>query len=161
MGDIDNEWPVRAADLNQQDYFLRTEDEQEEEPYPLHATLKAFIFFDAEKAEGTDDDPHEWMAPKSLTSCTINDLFDVAILEREQEMSGGNPGSEPRYVYKVTIPSPGQDEEILYVSGVPQEAFVFVDDASTGDQFTVEEPFRHYIGIPDELFPQGPWRNVN
>ena len=43
---------------------------------------------------------------------------------------------------------------------VPQKANVFVHKPGTSDQHMADS-FRHYIGIPDDIFPKGPWRNIN
>ncbi len=45
------------------------------------------------------------------------------------------------------------------VKQVPHHAIVLVDKPGTGDQHT-PFAFRHYIEIPDDVFPQGPWRNA-
>lgn len=42
---------------------------------------------------------------------------------------------------------------------MPQKAVTFVDKPETSDQF-FKGAFRHPIGIPDEIFPEGPWRDL-
>lgn len=161
-GDISEDWPVRASDLNQQHKttYFRTGDEQDEEPYPLHVTLKAFVSIGANDAKGTEDDPYIWKGPSTATAYEIKNMYDVDIVEREELEKKTNDESAPlSYVYTIAIPSSVNVADTLYVSGVPHEVLVFVDDAETGDQFTAEA-FRHYIGIPDDVFPKGAWRNV-
>jgi len=165
-GEIDTNWPVRAADLNDEHRttFFKTEEEQEKEPYPLGVTLKAFIFADdTTVAEGTEDDPLVWTETAERTSFGVRDLYDVSIVGREELTESGNGDSSqtPSYVYTVMIPgTTDREEDFLFVSGVPHKVLVFVDDAETGDEFTTEQPFRHYIGIPDDVFPKGAWRNL-
>jgi hypothetical protein len=42
---------------------------------------------------------------------------------------------------------------------VPHSAILFLDKEGTSDQFS-PGTFRHAIGIPDDVFPKGPWRDL-
>jgi SET domain len=162
-------WPLRAADLNarHRTAALPTQMELEEVTdeslsYPDDVSLKAFIMIDEtnEKGEGTAQSPYQYVAPDDFGQLGTETMFDVEVLDRissaEPSASGESLGVES-YTYTVRV---DYEDETSYVSGVPHNAFVFVDNAESGDQFVVDvTPFRHYIGIPDDVFPQGPWRN--
>ena len=77
-----------------------------------------------------------------------DNLFDCEIVASNESQEG--------YTYEVTW-SNGKD--ITIVKEVPHKAIVFLDQPETGDQH-LRNSFRHYIGIPDDIFPQGPWRNA-
>lgn len=165
-------WPLRAVDLNARHLtaVLPTEAELEEATdesmsYPDDVSLKAFIMI-AEtngKGQGTEKDPYQYLAPDHFGQVGTATLFDVEVIDRastpEPEASSSSASSlgVDSYTYTVRVE---YEEESSFVSGVPHHAFVFVDNAESGDQFAVDvEPFRHVIGIPDDVFPQGPWRN--
>ena len=73
-------------------------------------------------------------------------------MEREEDKNG-----ESQYTISWTD---DEDGSKTIVKHVPRRAIVFVDKENTGDQFT-EMAFRHYIQIPDDIFPVGPWRDVD
>jgi hypothetical protein len=73
-------------------------------------------------------------------------LFDCEILTAEETPEGN--------FYDVAW-SNGQ--EVTVVQKVPQKAIVFLDKPETGDQHFAFA-FRHYIEIPDDMFPAA-WRN--
>jgi hypothetical protein len=77
-----------------------------------------------------------------------DNLFDCEIVAKH--------GSQEGPTYDVTW---SNGKEVTIVKDVPHTAIVFVDKPETGDQHLLNS-FRHYIGIPDEIFPQGPWRNA-
>jgi hypothetical protein len=154
-----NEWPIRAADLNARHIsaVLPTESELEDDEslsWPGEVTLKAFIHVDESDGSGagTVSDPYRYADPDVFAQFSASNLYAVEITHRHET---AHSPSEASYTVRVEY-----GEETSYVSGVPHRAFVFVDNAETGDQFTTEvKPFRHSIGIPDDVFPQGPWRN--
>jgi SET domain len=162
-------WPLRAVDLNARHVTaaLPTELELEEVKdeslsYPDDVSLKAFLMINEAdgKGEGTEQNPYQYAAPDDFSQLGTSTLFDVEVLDRfssaEPSASGASIGVES-YTYTVRVE---YEDETSFVAGVPHHAFVFVDDVESGDQFAVDvKPFRHYIGIPDDVFPQGPWRN--
>ena len=155
-GEIPHEWPLRAVDMMGQyrANVFKTEEELKTEPYPENVILKAFLTVpeDADNIEGTLEDPKPWGGNKPYSHSNIRDCM---IIKRERV-----PDSDKAmpYEYLVRWTSSDEEETETYVKGVPHEAFVFVDAPLMGDQF-FEGSFRHYIGIPDEIFPKA-WRNI-
>ncbi|CAB9505826.1 Guanylate cyclase [Seminavis robusta] len=156
-GDLPKDWPIRALDLN--DEFskkaFKNPDELAMEPYPNNVMLKCFVQVTPEVIpEKIDGKPvREWVMPKdgvfdsdSLEDCTVTDY---------REVDNGVMSAIP-YNYTVSL---GRDGGATRIKDVPHRAFVFVDKPGTGDQFA-QNPFRHYISIPDDVFPQGPWRDL-
>lgn len=154
----DGTWPVQAAELNAQHQttFFKTEEEQEDEPYPEAVVIKAFVLLsDDDLSEGTEDDPHTWTEPASWTLYTLNELVDAQIVDREEL---DNSDSPTPYTYTIMFELP-EEGGVVFATEVPHKALVFVDSPEMGDQFT-NGAFRHYIGIPDDVFPKGAWRNL-
>lgn len=154
-GDIPNPWPKRAVEMNEEYKTtpFKTPEELETELYPETVALVAFLMLAEDEAAGTLEDPKTWTVPPSGNVFATDNLFEPEVISRVKVE--GN--TEVPYNY--TIRWSNNKGENTYVKGVPHEAFVFVDEPETSDEF-VEGAFRHYIGIPDEIFPQGPWRNV-
>lgn len=158
-GEINKEWPLRAVDMNAQYHTVKpfkTEAELATEPYPENVALKAFfMLLDSENA-GTAADPKVWGEGEEgeLSAFHPDNLFDVTILER---VKVADSSAAVPYTYKVQWAN--ELGKTTVVEGVPHEAFVFVDKPGTSDQF-LDSAFRHFIGIPDEIFPKGPWRNL-
>jgi hypothetical protein len=159
-------WPLRAADLNARhsNTVLPTEEEmvgEEAFTYPDDVTLKAFIVIDENTGSGvgTATDPYQYAGPDFFAHFSASNLFAVEITKRYDagKLPSKSSPAVDSYAYTVRVE---YGEETSYVSGVPHRAFVFVDNPETGDQFSTEvKPFRHSIGIPDDVFPKGPWRN--
>jgi len=177
-GEIGQEWPIMAADLNAElvedpNAFIRTLDEQETEPYPDNVQLKAFMILTPEDSgEGTEEDPYTWVQPHDHTAFKEEVLFEVLVIERvevEAESDSDDEDEEGfQFMYTVVVADDDQADYnggVSYITQIPESAFVFVDVPGSSDQFTNMEnanftPFRHVIGIPDDVFPQGPWRNA-
>lgn len=156
-GEISKEWPIRAVDLNEEyrgKVYSNVQD-LKETPYPSNVMLKCFMEVAAgmspEKVNGKP--VREWAEPTHgvFDSDTLEDCFVIDYAKVEDGTSGPMP-----FNYTVTL---GKDNQATVIKSVPHRAFVFVDKPGTGDQF-VKEPFRHYIAIPDDVFPQGPWRDL-
>lgn len=151
-GEITKEWPLRALDLNEEHRTkpFKTESEAEKDPYPQNVTTACFLAVKkGDSAEGTMEDPKSWDKPiGSVTEviylCALNDRVEV------EEGTTSMP-----YNYTVTM---GKEKKVT-LKNVPHEAIIFLDKPETSDQFT-RNSFRHPIGIPDEIFPIGPWRNL-
>ena len=151
-GEIPKEWPLRAVDLNDQvkSQPFKTAAETAAEPYPENVQLKAFLLLQDTTNAGTVEDPKLWGEDEKETAFHHDHLFSVSVLDRKQDESGN-------YIYKIQWLN--QAQQATVVDEVPHDALLFVDKPGTSDQFT-PNAFRHYIGIPDEIFPKGPWRNI-
>lgn len=158
-GEISKEWPLRAVDLNHQfrSQPFRTAAEAAQVPYPENVQLKAFLLLQDTNNAGTVADPKLWADDDEEVAYDHNYLFDVTVLDRTPPSAAGD-SSISGYTYKVEWRDEGLGKATI-VAGVPHAALVFFDKPGTSDQYT-EHAFRHHIGIPDEIFPQGPWRNL-
>jgi hypothetical protein len=144
-------WPLRALDLNQEhrNKLFRTKDQ---DPYPGNVMMKCFLMVKKPK-EGQPLKDKEgrklrvWSeADSGKPNLVSENLFDCEILTAEETPEGN--------FYDVAW-SNGQ--EVTVVQKVPQKAIVFLDKPETGDQHFAFA-FRHYIEIPDDMFPAA-WRN--
>lgn len=151
-GHVPKDWPLRAVDLNDayRSKPFKTALEVAQEPYPENVQLKAFLLLQDTDSAGTLDDPKLWGEDDTETAYHHDHIFDVSVVDHSQAADGS-------YVYKVQWVN--QNGESTIVGGVPHAALLFVDKPGTSDHFT-ENAFRHFIGIPDEIFPKGPWRNL-
>jgi hypothetical protein len=107
--------------------------------------------------EGTGHKIRIWSESESgKTNLVSDNLFDCTIVTRYDV---DHPATTPvnNTMYDVTWNS---GTSITVVKDVPHKAIVFLDKPETGDQH-VPSSFRHWIGIPDDVFPQGPWRNLH
>ena len=156
-GEISKEWPLRALDLNEEynRKIFKKPEEIEKEPYPSNVMLKCFVQVAAGKSnDKIDGKPvREWAEPPSGTfdSDTLEDCQIVDYLQVDDGTAGNMP-----YNYTVSLV---KDKETTMITNVPHRAFVFIDKPGTGDQFTPGS-FPQYIAIPDDIFPQGPWRDL-
>jgi len=132
----------------------KTESELDEEPYPKGVALVAFLMIAESSETGTKEDPKHWSQPTGGTAYHSDNLFEPEVIDRVklEDSSAAMP-------YNYTVRWTNNKGEHTFVKDVPHEAFLFVDEPETGDQF-VENAFRHYIGIPDDVFPNGAWRNL-
>lgn len=153
-------WPIRALDLNQEHKSrpFRTNDE---EAYPDNVMLKAFLMVKipqdgVDVDEATGNKIRIWSeADSGKSNLASENLFDCEIVKRyDVGQSAHMPVNNT--MYDVTW---SNGKSTTLVKNVPHKALVFLDKSETGDQ---HEPaaFRHWIGIPDDVFPQGPWRNL-
>jgi hypothetical protein len=157
-GTIDTEWPMRALDLNLQhkNAPFATIDEQLKTPDAMdNVMLKCFLMVKKPQDEPAINDSGQkvriWAEAEDERQQVIDseNLFDCSIVER-QEIAGGS--------WNYTALWEGDSGGTL-VKNVPHRALVLVDKPGMGDQYT-PNAFRHYIQIPDDIFPQGPWRNA-
>lgn len=153
-GEIPKEWPMKAVEMNElhRSEPFKYADEQDENPYPANLQLKAFLLLQDTENEGTMEDPKIWGQDEDATAYQHDHLFDVSVQSYTKM-------TDDSYVYTVLWVNENTGKR-MYVDNVPHEALVFVDKLDTSDQMATKKPFRHYIGIPDEIFPQGPWRNL-
>jgi SET domain len=158
-GTLPKEWPVRAVDLNAQfhhtDGLPRLPFDPTTLPQllPSHVMLMAFLLLEEDHHAGTMDDPKRWNRAERADAFATDHLFEVTLIAQQVEDNGAN--------YSYTVQWMNGNGELTIVTLVPHDALVFVDRPGSSDQFTAPElVFRHSIGIPDDVFPQGPWRNV-
>lgn len=158
-GTIGTVWPTRALDYNNQ--FISKSFPLADETFPENLMMKCFLMV----KKPTDEPPineagekirHWTKAPKTFLS---ENLFDCTLTDREEvtPLDGDADGAATSWNY--TVKWSGKTE-VTWVKHVPHKAIVFVDKPGTSDQH-IGQAFRHYIAIPDEIFPQGPWRNIN
>ena len=107
-----------------------------------------------------DDRPvKSWTSPRVGTVFDNDHLFDCKVIERI-ELDEALPISNMPYNYTIEwfngFDTSGTGKRVVKV---PHSMIVFVDMPRTSDQF-VPQAFRHEIGIPDDVFPRGPWRNL-
>lgn len=147
-GSLPNPWPTMALDLNEEhrEKPFRTVEEQEKEPYPEDVRQMCFLVLDG----NTEETVRQWEAPETASPYTTDNLFDCTVTKRSE-------GENNTYVYSVEYVS--NEEETMIIENVPHQAVTFIDAAGKSDHF-FQGAFRHYIGIPDDIFPQGPWRNL-
>jgi SET domain len=154
-GEIPQEWPLKAIDINARYSSKPFETEAElVESYPGNTMLKAFLMLQDTDNEGTLEDPKLWDSAEDSGAFHHDNLFSVIVVERVKLKD-----SKDAMPYIYTLRWDSSKSESTYISGVPHRALTFVDKAGTSDQFF--KSFRHYIGIPDEIFPSGPWRNLS
>eukprot|EP00934_Nitzschia_sp_Nitz4_P003055 Nitzschia sp. Nitz4//scaffold27_size158506//24427//26385//NITZ4_002580-RA/size158506-processed-gene-0.67-mRNA-1//-1//CDS//3329545428//3045//frame0 len=151
-GDLPSTWPVRAVDMNQE--YLDKPFEIDAE-YPQTVLLKCFLVVKPPVDEPSINENGEkvrlWAdTPKTLDS---ENLFDCTVTDRADVT---NDQGETNWQYTVLWQS---DTATTWVKEVPHNAIVFVDRPGMSDHHFMAG-FRHYIEIPDEIFPQGPWRNI-
>lgn len=177
-GIIPKVWPIRAIDLNTQYHTVSalkpfpTIDETDFESFPSNVMLMAFLLLKDTENAGTMEDPKLWNMDEPNAAYVTENLFEVRVVRRqplEYVTKDGSSTTTTSYSYTVQwVSSSSTDDEdgnnepkMVVVKDVPHEAMVFVDRPGMTDQhYLYEHSFRHYIGIPDEIFPSGPWRNV-
>ena len=124
--------------------------------YPDHVQLKAFLMIEESLRSGSRDDPKLWAMPEEGTAYDSDNLFDL-VLEDKREVGVDEAGNK---VYEYLVRWTNNRGVDTFVDHVPGDAIIFVDAPGQSDQWSTEKPFRHYIGIPDDVFPTGPWRNL-
>lgn len=158
-GDVPNTWPIKAIDMNSIHKTKEFETENEmSEPYPKNIQLHAFTMFNADSdGKGTFKDPFVWDGDGNnddeVGSFLPEHLYPGTIIDRKT-LNESDMDMPYTYTIRCTI----QQKEV-YMTDVPHNALVFTDIPGTSDQFYTDS-FRHYIGIPDDIFPKGPWRNA-
>jgi len=151
-GVVPKRWPTRAADLNAE---FKTKPYKVGAAYPENVQMKCFLVIskptDEEPVNADGDKIRIWTLHKTKATFDSANLFDCSIIDR-QDVDGASE-------YTISWRSASDPTKQTIVKKVPQKAIIFVDKPNTSDQFTTEA-FRHYIQIPDDVFPEGPWRDV-
>lgn len=149
-----SEWPIRALDYN--NMFADKAVPINAEEYPENLMLKCFLFvkkpIDEPPVNENGEKVRLWT--ESFRTMQSENIFDCELTDVEEITT-----REGALSWNYTVKWSGKDE-ITWVKQVPQKALIFVDKPLTSDQH-LPNSFRHYIGIPDEIFPTGPWRNIN
>ena len=150
LGNIPSVWPIRSLDLNEE---YKDKPFEIEASYPDNIKLMCFLMVKKPENEAPVNDAGEkvrvWTDGGAKPSIRGENLFECKLHERNE--------SDGQWSY--TIAWTNDKNKTTWVKNVPHEAIVFVDKAETSDQHFAHG-FRHYIGIPDDAFPQGPWRNI-
>lgn len=161
-GEISNPWPTRALDLSHEYKSKLFQTVSEGVSYPDNVRQMCFLV--VQNAKKDDPSTKAWAMPKTGSAFDDDNLFDCQVLERieldenDEAFASGVPYNYTIEWFQdgVTSRTPGSGTRVFKV---PHSAIIFVDKPLTSDQF-VREAFRHEIGIPDDVFPQGPWRNL-
>jgi hypothetical protein len=152
-GIVPKKWPTRALDLNAE---YKTKPLKIGDKYPENVLMKCFLVIskptDEEPIDANGDKIRVWTLHQTKETFDSSNLFDCSLVDR-QKVDGGD------YQYTVSWKSSNDLSQRTVVKQVPQKAIIFVDKPHTSDQFTMDS-FRHYIQIPDDVFPEGPWRDV-
>jgi hypothetical protein len=119
---------------------IRTYKEQKDDPYPDNLVIRCHPFLEHigsrqryEKRLRSDKDL--WPSDEKGRTCIV--------LKREED--------DGQITYTVRV-FDEEDEESHIRSGVPREMIVMVDAQYTTD-WHMRSAFRHYIGLPDDMFP--------
>jgi hypothetical protein len=155
-GDIPDPWPIRALDMNSEfkSKGYKTKAELEMEPYPEN--IRQMCFLVLQNVPNTESKVKTWAMPtKGGTTFDVYNLFDCAVVERIAVDTPDVNGLGFNYTIEFS-----EQNAVTLVHNVPHVAITFVDKPDTGDQWVTKNAFRHNIGIPDEIFPQGPWRDA-
>jgi hypothetical protein len=148
-------WPIRALDLNNQ-YSNKTFTPKAE--YPENVEMRCFLII-SKPPEGepttneNGDKIRHWKKHTHKESIDSSNLFDCSVSEVQEEK-----GEDGDYQYTIEWVSALSGATTI-VKNVPHKAIVFQDKPNTSDHFTADA-FRHYIELPDTVFPEGPWRDV-
>ncbi|KAL3942740.1 MAG: hypothetical protein SGBAC_003115 [Bacillariaceae sp.] len=151
-GVVPKRWPTRAADLNAE---FKTKPYKIGAAYPDNVQQKCFLVIskpvDEEPVNSDGDKVRIWTLHKTKETFDSSNLFDCTLIDRQDV--------DDTYEYTVSWRSVNDPNKQTIVKKVPQKAVIFVDRPHTSDQFSIGA-FRHYIQIPDDVFPEGPWRDV-
>lgn len=152
---------IAAVKFNEmvEDVQLRTEEEQQHDPYPSNLQLRchrALIF--GKQKKGLDFRRYLWQAPDYGESCRILERFveentfwytvevEVWDIHKDEENAKRETERQPETVTQIIR------------TDVPRSAIRFFDVPQTTPIYA-HDAFRHFIGIPEDLFPIG-WRNL-
>lgn len=149
-------WPLRAEDVKIT---------FKEKPYPVEENnllppgvatacfIKCDVLPDGQPQETEDGTPiQQWVGPVEYEDFSGALLTMCDLLDRHDD----NQGSY-NYTVIARIMVDGQ-ADVTQVVNVPHSAVTVVDTPYSGDLHW-PEAFRHFIGIPNEIFPQN-WRDL-
>jgi hypothetical protein len=119
---------------------IRTDEEQTDDPYPVNLLIRCHPFLERtgiqERYQNRlESDEDLWPSYEKGLTCNL--------LEREED--------DDLITYTVEVFD--EENEKSYIrSGVPREMIAMVDVPYTTD-WHLRISFRHYIGLPDDMFP--------
>jgi hypothetical protein len=154
------EHPLKAGDLNvrYKDKPFETMQTAVDHPYPEDVLLACFLET-VDRPDGTvmTHQQYGWditnfAAPATEAAYDGTALCKVTVLDRKHV---------PEFFYNYTVwaHTGESDKDIEEVMNVPHSACTFVDLPYTSD-IHLPRAFRHYIGLPNSIFPKS-WQNAN
>jgi len=139
------------------DLIVRTEQEQEDDPYPENVMIYCFLVKPNQGDSSNNEDDELNIHPWDLKEQTLDHLMrylsnakPCRILDRAYDEESDSMS----YNIKADI----SDDNSIIMTGVHRKAIEFVYKPYKADQF-ISMSFRHDILIPDDIFPQE-WRNL-
>jgi len=140
---------ISASTFNKEESIIRTNEEQEINPYPDNIYFECFFQDKGEYKQVGDIYYQSYNGHESNT-----DLHKCQILNRELSLH-----DNASYLYTVSmVYQPDYDEPYkAVVSNFPRNAIKFSDVFYTSDMF-LENVFRHEMMISDEIFPDS-WKD--
>jgi len=141
---------ISASTFNKEESIIRTNEEQEINPYPDNIYFECFF---QDKGEYKQDGDIYYQSYNGHESNT--DLHKCQILNRELSLH-----DNASYLYTVSmVYQPDYDEPYkAVVSNFPRNAIKFSDVSYTSDMF-LDNVFRHEMMISDEIFPDS-WKDL-
>lgn len=125
--------------LDETSEIIRSEREQEQDPYPTNAMTLCYI------------SPEIWSFGGKQEFRKVRSRIDLRESIRCEIIERTGPDSKGPYTYIVNIVEPNTKEEKTVI-GVPRYHIELVDRPYSRD-YNLPNSFRHEIGIPDEIFP--------
>jgi hypothetical protein len=101
------------------------------------------------KRNNDGDEIALWAGPRAFDEYKGTNMFSCIILDRSDKLHDGN-----FYNYTVFVEAGETKVEVI---NVPHRCITFVNEPYTSDIHS-PKAFRHWIGLPDVIFPQA-WRN--
>ena len=163
--------------LDSEESKIRTQEEQEERPYPENAMTACYYLL--EQTLGSDnpvetraisaggvqfeEEGQVWSDGGDAYGSGSAYLQLCSVLERHDGIGKGGGGAHGGgATYTVRLFSAGQgdgaDDDTVVLFDVPRRGIKFVDSPYRSDQH-LRDAFRHEMGIPDDIFPDA-WRDL-
>ena len=178
LGNDENAAEYKPASVwNDEERFntLRTEDEQEENPYPSNLELHCHTGLGSieiwkDKYEALAYDNKLWASGDQTWPCRImgrywegtNDIFG----DNSEGMKGYDADTRKReegyYLYRAEVDIHDNHQNYLRTKiwdRLPRGAFTFVDTKYSTD-IHLPNAFRHEIHVPDNIWPAG-WKDLD
>lgn len=154
--DATKEWPLKAIDMKAlyKNKPFKTLAELTSDPYPEGIDTSCFVSSDdmtdgKHKVNAQGDERRLWRGPNEFKDYSGQAFFRCTVIESTHVEEGN--------LYNYTVSTMVGDNR-LEIVGIPHRAITFIDAPYASDIFS-PEAFRHYIGIPDVIFPQA-WRDL-